>query len=264
MTSAASTKTRANRTPTPSDDLPTQLRLLGLLRTAEDLDDIIARSTRTRWSPRQLLEEIAKNESADRARRSVERRMKMARIGRFKPMSDWDWNWPKSLERESLERVLSLEFIDQAENVIIIGAQGLGKTMIAKNLVHMAVLKGISALFTTASDLLLDLNAQDTARALERRIRYYMRPSLVCIDEIGYLSYDTHAADLLFQIISRRYEEKSIVLTSNLAFKQWNTVFPNASCAVALVDRLTHHARIITIQGDSYRRRHSDAASKLS
>jgi DNA replication protein DnaC len=121
--------------------------------------------------------------------------------------------------------------------------------MLTKNLLHQAVLAGHSALFITASDLLLDLNGQDTSRALERRLRAYARPQILAIDEIGYLSYDAHAADLLFQVISRRYEQRSIVVTTNLLFKQWDTVFPNASCAVALIDRLTHHADIIPIEG---------------
>lgn len=259
-----STTTPPGRKSMPNDDLTHQLRRLGLLRTAEDLDDLISRATRSRWPHRQLLEEITKTEIADRARRSLDRRLKMARIGRFKSMSDWDWNWPKSLDRDTLEHVLSLEFIGRAENVILVGAQGLGKTMIAKNVTHMAVLKGISALFTTASDLLVDLNSQDSSRALQRRVRHYLRPALLTIDEVGYLSYDTHAADLLFQIVTRRYEDKSVLLTTNLPFKHWTTVFPNASCAVALVDRLTHHAEILTIQGDSYRRRHADGTSRTS
>lgn len=109
---------------------------------------------------------------------------------------------------------------------------------------------------------MLDLNAQETTRGLERRLRHYTRPALLAIDEIGYLSYDGHAADLLFQIITRRYEEKALVVTTNLPFKQWDTIFPNASCAVALIDRLTHHAEIIPIEGDSYRRRDAERAQK--
>ena len=84
----------------------------------------------------------------------------------------------------------------------------------------------------------------------------------MCIDEIGYLTYDAHAADLLFQVVSRRYEQKSIVVTTNLAFKAWDTIFPNASCAVALIDRLTHHAEILTIEGESYRKREAELAQK--
>jgi DNA replication protein DnaC len=119
--------------------------------------------------------------------------------------------------------------------------------MLAKNLVHQAILAGHSARFLTASDLILDLTGQETARALQRRLRTYVRPSLLAVDEIGYLTYDAHAADLLFQVVSRRYEAKSIIFTTNLPFKQWDTVFPNASCAVALIDRLTHHAEIISM-----------------
>ncbi len=201
-------------------------------------------------------------EVEDRARRSVERRLKRARLGRFKSIADWEWDWPKALNRPALERVLGLDFIGRGENVVLVGAQGLGKTMLAKNIVHQAVLAGHSAVFTTASELLLDLNGQETARALERRLRHYARPALIVIDEIGYLSYDAHAADLLFQVVSRRYEQKSIVVTTNLAFKHWDSVFPNAGCAVALIDRLTHHAEIVAIDGESYRRRDAQAHQK--
>ena len=139
---------------------------------------------------------------------------------------------------------------------------GLGKTMIAKNLVHEAILAGHSARFLTAADLILDLTRQETARALQHRLRSYLRPSLLAIDEVGYLGYDAHAADLLFQVVSRRYEQKSIVITTNLPFKQWDTVFPNAACAVALIDRLTHHAEILSGEGESYRKREAEQAQK--
>jgi DNA replication protein DnaC len=248
-------------TPTPAT-LASNLKRLGLHRIAGDLDDLIARATRSRWSPVQILEAVVTAEVEDRARRSVERRLKRARLGRFKSIADWEWDWPKGLNRPALERVLALDFIGRGENVILVGAQGLGKTMLAKNLVHQAVLAGHSALFTTASELLLDLSGQDTARALERRLRHYARPALIVIDEIGYLSYDAHAADLLFQVVSRRYEQKSIAVTTNLAFKHWDSVFPNAGCAIALIDRLTHHAEIVAIDGESYRRRDAQAHQK--
>jgi DNA replication protein DnaC len=190
-----------------------------LTRVLADTIDLIARATRSRWSPVQLLEALVTAELDDRARRSIERRLKRARLGRFKSIADWEWDWPKTLHRPALERALGLDFVTRGENVILVGAQGLGKTILAKNIVHQAVLAGHSALFTTASELLLDLNGQETARALERRLRHYARPALVVIDEIGYLAYDAHAADLLFQVVSRRYEQKSIIVTTNLAFK---------------------------------------------
>ena len=242
--------------------LPEQLRQLGLTQTATDLNDLVARATQKRWSPVVLLDAVARGELDARARQRVERRLKEARIGRFKPMADFEWAWPKQIHRPSVERVLTLDCVTKRENVILLAAQGLGKTMVAKNLLYQAVLAGHSARFVTASDLILDLTGQETGRALDRRLRAYARPSVLCIDEIGYLTYDAHAADLLFQVVSRRYEQKSIVVTTNLAFKAWDTIFPNASCAVALIDRLTHHAEILTIEGESYRKREAELAQK--
>jgi DNA replication protein DnaC len=242
--------------------LTEQLRRLGLVATADTLNDLIARAIRSRWSPTQLVEHVVQAELDDRARRRLERQLRAARLGRFKPLADFEWDWPKALHRPTLDRVFALDFVTKGENVILVAPQGLGKTMLTKNLLHQAVLAGHSALFITASDLLLDLSGRDTARALERRLRAYTRPHVLAIDEIGYLAYDSHAADLLFQIVSRRYEHRSIVVTTNLAFKQWHTVFPNASCAVALIDRLTHHAEMIPIEGESYRRREAEQTQK--
>jgi DNA replication protein DnaC len=248
------------------DPIPTtlsdHLRQLGLVHTATELNDLVASATQKRWSPVVLLEHLAKAELDARMRHRVERRLRDARLGRFKPMADWEWDWPKQIHRPTVERVFTLDFLAKRENVVLVAAHGLGKTMLAKNLVHQAILAGHSARFLTASDLILDLTSQETARALQRRLRTYVRPSLLAVDEIGYLTYDAHAADLLFQVVSRRYEAKSIIFTTNLPFKQWDTVFPNASCAVALIDRLTHHAEIIAIEGESYRKREAERSQR--
>jgi DNA replication protein DnaC len=248
------------------DPIPTtlrdQLRQLGLVHTASELDDFVARATQKRWSPVVQLERLVDAELAVRLQLRVERRLKDARLGRYKAMADFEWQWPTHIHRPTVERVLTLDFLAQRENVIIVASHGLGKTMLAKNLVHQAILAGHSARFLTAADLILDLTRQETARALQHRLRSYLRPHLLAIDEVGYLTYDAHAADLLFQVISRRYEHKSIVITTNAPFKQWDTVFPNATCAVALIDRLTHHAEIITIEGESYRKREAELAQK--
>jgi DNA replication protein DnaC len=248
------------------DPIPTtlsdQLQQLGLVHTAGELNDFIARATQKRWSPVVQLERLVQAELEARLHQRVERRLKDARLGRFKPLADFEWTWPTQIHRPTVERVFTLDFLAQRENVIIVAPNGLGKTLLAKNLVHQAILAGHSARFLTAADLILDLTGQDTARALQRRLRTYLRPSLVAIDEVGYLAYDAHAADLLFQVVSRRYEQKSLMVTTNLPFKQWDTVFPNAACAVALIDRLTHHAEIISIEGESYRKREAEQAQK--
>ena len=239
--------------------LADQLKTLGLKHLATSLDDVIASATKKRWSPTQLLEHLAVAELADRARRSMEKRLAHSKLGRTKAMPDFDWGWPKRVDRDAVEAALRLEFLQGSRNVVLVAPQGLGKTMIAKNIGHQAVLAGHSVIFISAAQLLLDLASQDSARGLERRLRHYCRPTLLVIDEVGYLSYDNRNADLLFQIVSRRYEHKSIVLTTNLTFTEWPTIFPNAACAIALIDRTVHHADVIAIEGDSYRRRDAEA-----
>jgi DNA replication protein DnaC len=232
------------------------LKQLGLIVTSESLDDLLARASTQRWSPRQLIEEVTRVEAEDRARRSLERRLAQARLGRFKPMADFEWPWPKKIDRALIERALSLDFLSQGRNLILCGSNGVGKTMIAKNIAHAAILAGHTVLFRTVSDLLAELDL-DSPAARRRKFRFYARPSLLALDEVGYLAYDAQAADLLFEIVDR-YERNSIVLTTNKAFKEWNTVFPNATCIAALLDRLTHHAEITLIEGDSYRKRESE------
>lgn len=235
---------------------------LNLSRLADDLDDFLARCTKQRLSPEAVVEHLVRIELAERERRSLERRMKRSRLGRFKPMADFDWSWPKSIDREPIDRALSGALVKERGNLVLVAAQGLGKTMIARNIAHAAVLAGHSALFVEAAQMLLDLGGRDSARALEQRLRHYARPDVLCIDEVGYLSFDARAADLLFQVVSRRYQQKSVVITTNLAFSDWPTIFPNASCLVALIDRLTHHADVATIDGESYRRREAELARK--
>ena len=244
-------------TTTPTNDLTRQLAQIGLHATAAGCDDFIARATKSRWSPRTMLEEIARCETGERARRGLERHLAHARLGRFKPITDFDWNWPQKIEREAIERALTGEFIREGRNFILVGTNGLGKTMITKNIAHAAVLAGHSVLFRTAAELLEDLQV-DSPELRRRRLAHYGRPALLCIDEVGYLSYDNHAADLLYEVVNRRYEQKSIIVTTNRGFKEWNQVFPNATCIATLLDRLTHHAEVTKIEGESYRVRESE------
>jgi DNA replication protein DnaC len=219
-----------------------RLNLYGLLAHAAD---ILAEP----WLGR-----VLQIEESERQARSLKRRLANTRLGTFKPMADFDHRWPRELDRALLEELFTFGFLEQAANVVIVGPNGLGKTMIAKNLLHQAVLRGCTARFTAASDMLHELSAQDSSTQLTRRLRRYTTPMLLGIDEVGYLAYDTRYADLLFEVITRRYQlRRPLVLTTNKAFGEWNQVFPNASCVVALVDRLVHRSEILTIDGDSYR-----------
>lgn len=240
-----------------SDELEHNLVLLKLHHLAANLGDFIARATKSRLGPREIIAEIARIEAMDRQERTTTRRLRDAKIGRFKPLADYDWAWPKQIDRESISRVAALDFLADDANVILAGPQGVGKTMIVKNVAHAAILAGHTALVTTASQLVIDLAQQESSRSLQTRLRTYLRPDLLVIDEIGYLSFDTRAADLLFEVVSRRYENGSILLTTNLAFKDWATIFPGAACVTAMIDRLTHHAEVIAIEGESYRCRES-------
>lgn len=245
------------KTTTPTSSLNSQLDKIGLRAVAQNLDDFIARATTGRWSPYVLLEHLAQMEADDRSRRSLERRLGRAGIKKFKPMADFDWNWPKKIERDVIERALTLDFIKEARNLVLIGNNGLGKSMIAKNVCHAAVLAGYSVLFRSASAIIEDLQCESPA-ARRRKLRTYGNAGLVCVDEVGYLSYDDNAADLLYEVINRRYERRSVIVTTNRGFKEWNEVFPNASCIVTLVDRLTHHADVTRVEGESYRLRESE------
>jgi DNA replication protein DnaC len=244
-----------------ADDLKTRLHALGLAAAASGIDDLIAFVTKHRYSPVQIIEHIADLEEKERTRRSLERRLSRSRLGRFKPMADFDWNWPTRIDRDLVESALRLSFLDESRNVVLVAPQGLGKTMIAQSIAHQAILEGRSVLFVTAAQLLLDLGSQESARALDNRLKHYAKVGLLVVDEVGYLAFDNRNADLLFQIVSRRYEKKSLVLTTNLAFSEWPTIFPNATCATALIDRVIHHADVLAIEGQSYRLREAGEQS---
>lgn len=231
-------------TPLTLENVRTQLRRLGLYGLHAHAESLLHEP----WLARVL--EI---EDSERQARSLKRRLDNARLGAFKPIADFDWAWPTQCDRRLVEELAGLSFLEEAANVVLIGPNGLGKTMLAKNLVQLAVMKGYTARFTLASDMLHDLAAQEGSTALARRLRRYTTPALLAIDEVGYLSYDARYADLLFEVITRRYQQRSLIVTTNKVFTEWNQVFPNAGCVVTLVDRLVHRAEILHLDGKSYR-----------
>lgn len=231
------------------NNLLSRAKALKLYGVIEHWDEVAT----TSW-----LNDLISWEESTRSQRSLERRLKSAYIGCFKPMAHFDWDWPTSCDRELIEEVLKLNFIKETLNVIFCGPNGIGKTMIARNIAHQAVIAGHSVLFTTAGQMLSDLTSQDGDNALRRRIKFYAQPMLLCVDEVGYLSYSNRHADLMFEIISRRYETKPTLITTNKPFTEWKDMFPNVSCVVSLIDRLVHKAEIISIDGPSYRLKESE------
>jgi DNA replication protein DnaC len=217
------------------------LKLYGMLAHWEELGE-------TAW-----ITPLIQWEEQERAHRSLERRLGNAHLGRFRALADFDWRWPKRCDREAIEELMGLAFLQEAANAILVGPNGVGKSTIARNIAHQAVLAGHTVLCTSAGHMLNELAGADGDNALRHRLSVYARPRLLLIDEIGYLSYSNRHADLLFEIVSRRYQEKSTLVTTNRPFAEWGEVFPNAACVVSLVDRLVHNAEIIHIEGESYR-----------
>ena len=202
--------------PTPSltlDAVRARLRRLGFYGLLADAETLLNEP----WLAR-----VLDLEDAERARRSLKRRLDHARLGAFKPLADFDWTWPTKGDRSLVEELFSLAFIAEAVNVVLIGPNGLGKTMLLKNLAHQAILRGHSARFTLASDMLHDLAAQDSTTGLARRLRRYTCPTVLAIDEVGYLSYDARYADLLFEVVTRRYEQQRPIQI--LIAKIWNSI----------------------------------------
>ena len=228
-------------------DLETMLKRLHLFGCLARLDELEGQD----W-----LERLVTIETDERTRRSLENRTRIAGLGQFKALCDFDWTWPKKLDRMLVEELLTLRFVSEGANVVLLGPNGVGKTMLLKNLANRALQAGHPVLVRSASDLLADLVNQESSVARARRLRAYVAPAILCIDEVGYLSYDARHADLLFEVVTRRYEKgKSIVLTTNKPFAEWPTVFPNAACVVTLVDRLLHRAELVVVEGESYRLR---------
>jgi DNA replication protein DnaC len=223
------------------------------------LHGIVARWEEIQEMP--WVEEFIRWEEEERSHRGLKQRLHSARLDRFKPLTEFDWSWPKKCDREAIEELMQLNFIKEATNIILCGPNGVGKSTIASNFAHKAIVQGHSVLFTTAGHMLNELAAQDGDNALRRRIKHYAKPRLLVIDEVGYLSYGNRHADLLFGIISQRYQDKPTIITTNKPFSEWGEIFPNASCVVSLIDRLVHNSEIVSIDADSYRLKEAQAVS---
>jgi DNA replication protein DnaC len=220
----------------------------------EQHDPLAQQAAKSNWSHEDYLEKLVDGEAALRKDRSTQRRIKLARFPVIKTMDAFDWTWPKRLNRLQVQHLFRLQFVKPPANVIFLGGVGLGKTHLASALGYEACLKGYTVLFATAIDVINTLSAAQGAGRMKQELKKYTRPSLLILDELGFLPIDKTGADLLFQVISQRYEQGPIVITSNRAYKDWPEIFNNDSTLTsAILDRLLHHAETILIQGKSYR-----------
>lgn len=241
-----------------SMDIVDALRRIGLCAPRDAVLALLAHATKSRLAPAEVVEQLVALERRERDARNLAARTKRATLGAMKPLDRFDWSFPRSVNRPIYDQLLALDFAKHGQNVLFRGPSGVGKTTLAQNLGQRALEKGMTVRFSTVNDALADLLKQESLPAVERRMRKYTSPDLLCLDELGYLPCDARSGDLLYSIISRRHEKASTVITTNLAFKEWGTVFPGAACVVALVDRFTQHCHVIDIDGDSWRQRPED------
>jgi len=240
----------------PPTDLVAELRALGFRAAHDALSAFLTHAHKSRFGPTETLEQLLALERRARDASNLARRTKVAALGTFKTLDRFDWAHPRKIDRALIERLLQLEFVGRGENVLLRGQSGVGKTMLAQNVGQAALERGYTVRFSTLAAALADLLRQESLPAFERRLKRYLAPDILILDELGYLPCDSRAADLLYNIIGRRHEKRSTIITTNLTFKQWAGVFPGDACVVALVDRFAQHCHRVEIDADSWRDAH--------
>jgi len=236
------------------NDITDLLSYLKLPYIREHHEPIAQVAARKQWTHVHYLSELIKEESNLKKDRTIQRRIRMARFPVVKTLDLFDWSWPKKINKPQIQNLFRLKFIENQTNVVFIGGVGLGKTHLASALGYQACLKGHTVLFTSAIDSINNLISAQKKGLLKQELKKYLKPDLLIMDELGYLPIDNKGADLLFQIISQRYEQGSVIITTNRVFKEWPKIFNNDSTLTsALLDRLLHHVEATLIEGDSYR-----------
>jgi DNA replication protein DnaC len=237
-----------------SEDLSIILKRLNLTFVAQNYEALGQTAAHEQLGHVEYLRRLAEGEAALRYERSVQRRLKAARLPVLKTLEQFNWGWPSKINRAQIQELFRLRFIDQNANVVFIAGVGLGKTHLAVALAHTACLHNVPTLFAQAVDIVNTLSAAQATNTLSKALKTYVSPRLLLIDELGYLPMDKRGSDLLFQVISARYERGPIIITTNTAYKQWPRIFNNdATITTAILDRLIHHCETITIEGKSYR-----------
>jgi DNA replication protein DnaC len=235
-------------------DLDLSLKYLNLHYMSEHHMELAEQASKKQWSHLDYLEKLTEGETAFKSDRSINRRIRLARLPAIKTLDQFDWSWPKKINRLKIQNIFRLGLIEDKSNVIFIGGVGAGKTHLASALVYSACLSGHSALFASAIDIVNNLSSAQSTGRLKQELKKYLKPDLLLIDELGYLPVDKNGADILFQALSLRYEKAATVITTNRVYKEWPGIFNNDSTLTsAILDRLLHHAETVIIEGPSYR-----------
>ena len=236
------------------DELMTYLLYLKLSYFGEYHQALAKEAVEKSWTQLDFLSRLAEGETLRRKDRTTQRRLQAARFPILKTLEQFNWTWPKKINRPQVQNLFQLSFLKERGNVIFMGGVGLGKTHLATALAYASCLGGHTTFFTTAIDIVNTLSAAQSANRLKSELKKYLSPALLLVDELGYLPIDKTGADLLFQVFSQRYENGSTIVTTNQAYKNWAKIFNNdASLTSAVLDRLLHHAETITLEGKSYR-----------